>query len=214
MSRSKRFRGFVLSLLVLLLCFAPQASAVETWYIPTPSDGMDTWFGSVYNKGGMPTDYRLRVGGSNDEYRGLLRFNLSGLPQVATKAEVRVYAFPDSGTPVDIIWSRVTSTWQEDTATWSNQPTSTSFGVTKAPALNWSGWIKLDITEAYNSWRCGNASSLNFGLGLTPRATNNAFTQFHSSDYMSDPALRPTLYLRVGNVAGVFSNYLTMVVVR
>jgi hypothetical protein len=37
----------------LLLGVAMQAQAGNTWYTPDPSDGMNTWFGSVDNATGM-----------------------------------------------------------------------------------------------------------------------------------------------------------------
>jgi hypothetical protein len=59
-------------------------------YTPDPADGMDTWYGSIYNKTGMPNDSSLKVGGWGDTYATLLRFNLSGLPQ-----QVRIPAIAD-----------------------------------------------------------------------------------------------------------------------
>lgn len=196
MSKASWSQSFTLSFVVLLLCLASQVSAVQTWYTPTPSDGMDTWFGDTYNKGGMPTDYRLRIGGWGDQYNGLIRFNLSGLPQVATTVVLWMYTFPDSGTPVDYNWYRVVHQWQEGTVGWNNQPWDSLFLWWRyAPPVGYSGWYGRYITDVYNAWRRGDSNYLNFGLKFTPLGTNNQFTQFYSSDYMSNPGLRPTLYV-------------------
>lgn len=178
--------------LFVVLGFVTPASAGWVCYQPDPVGGMDTWYGSVYYQGGMPNDPSLKVGGWGDIYASAFRFNLSGLPVSATQAAFYLYAFPASGTPAALNWWRPNVNWQEATASLSNPVDQTFYlGSTTAPPT--SGWYGIDITSLYNSWRTGSSVYLNYGLKMTPTATNNNFSFFYSSDYTGNTSLRPEL---------------------
>lgn len=168
-------------------CAAPAHASV--CYQPDSVGGMDTWYGSSYNKEGMPTSDYLKVGGWGDVYASLLRFDLSGLPQQAAQAVLYLNAF-SSGTPTAIDWRLPVGSWQEATAGFYSQPPVyyQSLGTTSAPS---PGWYGINITGLYNMWRSG-TSYPNQGLMMMPVSTNNAFTTFHSSDYVT-AGLRPAI---------------------
>lgn len=88
MNIQKIVRNVFNVLLVSAFLFTTNAFAADKWLNPAPYPvGMDTWFGTVYNTTAQH-DNRLRVGGWGDMYNTLLRFDLSGLPQVATNAYI------------------------------------------------------------------------------------------------------------------------------
>lgn len=169
-------------MLFLMCCLSVARSAIaaDVWLNPGPyssGEGMDTWFGSVYNTTAQH-DYRLRVGGWGDEYDTLVRFNLSGAPQVATQAVVWLYAI-NEGTPTPVYWYIPTTQWQSGTVGWNNQPQQLYLGWTNSPTPgNWYGVI---FTDQYNNWRSGNTSVANYGLKLKPVNTNNSYSSFYSS---------------------------------
>ena len=60
---------------------------------------MDVWYGNVYYKTGI-YDEKLMVGGWGDEYDTLIRFNLSGLPQVADQVILWLWGDPQSDSSI------------------------------------------------------------------------------------------------------------------
>lgn len=157
---------------------------------PFPN-GMDTWFGDVYYKKAQFTG-SLQMGGWGDEYDILFRFDLSGMPQVATAAYLWLYPFPrgDASSMVPIRWSISGSQWQTGTLTWDTKPTlKHEYGQTPAPKVNQWNWY--NIVWAYNKWRNG-SDVLNFGLRMRPAETNNRFNMFHGSG-SSEAWARPQL---------------------
>jgi hypothetical protein len=170
------------------------ASATVVGVKPGPfPDGMDTWYGSNFNTSSQH-DGKLLVGGWGDEYDSLVRFNLSGLPLVATEADVWLYATPAAagGTPTGVSWYQNTTQWHTGSVGWSTRPSTNLIGFTNAPATI-PGWYGVNFTSQYNAWRSGNTATPNYGLGLKPMANNNNFDQFDGSGYTANPALRPEL---------------------
>lgn len=156
-------------------------SAADKWVNPAPFPvGMDTWFGSVYNTTAQH-DNRLRVGGWGDMYNTLLRFDLSGLPQVADGAYLWLYAI-NEGAPTNINWSMIGKQWQSSTVGSSDFPLPSNVlfpvGTTSAPTP-WQ-WYVLNITGIYNAWR-SSVSYKNYGLYLAPVSNNNNYSSFYSS---------------------------------
>lgn len=186
--------GGVLKLLFVLGLFVLPAfaSAAVVTVKPGPfPDGMDVWFGSVFNTSSQH-DGKLLVGGWGDEYDTYTRYNLSGLPQTATQAILWFNAFPrnDGSTLTNINWYQVNGQWHAGSIAWGSQPPSTFVGSTgNVPA---SGWYGINITSFYNNWRSGNPSTSNFGFRLRPVGTNNQFDQFYGSA-TGNTALRPQL---------------------
>lgn len=164
--------------MALLISTAP---AADVWRgAPAyPNGGMDTWFGSYYNTSAQH-DYRLRVGGWGDYYYSLLRFNLSGLPRVATRAVIWVYAINDGGTPTPINWWKVNQSWQSGSVSYSNFPWFLTYlGQTTAPTPGY--WYGVNITSFYNAWRAGTPGSQNYGFVVSPQNNNNNYSSFSSS---------------------------------
>lgn len=168
-------------LLSIFLSFGANAFAADKWLNPAPYPiGMDTWFGTVYSTTAQH-DNRLRVGGWGDMYNTLLRFDLSGFPQVATNAYIWLYAI-NEGAPTDINWSLIGKQWQSSTVKSSDFPLPSNVlyfaGTTPAPTPGY--WYKVNITGIYNAWR-SSATYKNYGLYLAPVSNNNNYSSFASS---------------------------------
>src|SRR3989344_5873629 len=120
--------GKLVAIIGALLCGEAVSNANLVTRQPGPfPEGMDTWFGNVYNKTAVH-DYRLRVGGWGDAYVSMLRFNLSGLPQTATQAIIYLYVMPpgNGSTTTPIAWYLLSSQWHSGTVGWST-PLSGSY---------------------------------------------------------------------------------------
>lgn len=165
--------------MMLLVTTAP---AADVWRgAPAyPNGGMDTWFGSYYNTSAQH-DHRLRIGGWGDYYYSMLRFNLSGLPQVASQAVIWVYAINDGGTPTPINWWKIGQQWQAGSVSYPTFPWGTLayLGQTTSPVAG--NWYGVNITSFYNAWRAGTIGNQNYGFLVSPASNNNNYSSFSSS---------------------------------
>jgi hypothetical protein len=160
---------------------------------PGPADGVDAWVTSVFDYGGNygVDDDKLQVGGWGDEYYTLIQFNLAGMPGKASSAILYLYAYSrgDASVPVTMDLYRIGGAWDESVG-WYTQPAAELVtSMLPAPAID--AWYAIDITDVYNAWQ--NGTYPNNGIELRPTANADQFNVFHSSDYTSDPALRPKL---------------------
>ena len=175
-----------LPLVAFLLLFASLSFGADKWLQPPAVEGMDTWFGSYYNKTAQ-FDGRDRVGGWGDYYYSVLRFNLSGLPLVPTRVLLWRYSFNDGGTPTSINWFIPSTQWQTNTIGYNNRPNLYAFTYISSPAPALGTWTSVDITGLYYYWRQGGVWSggsqyyLNYGLFLSPQLNNNNYSSFYSS---------------------------------
>lgn len=184
---------------------------------PGPGQGKDIWTTSVFSNapggggpgGGLDND-ELRVGGWGDLYYSLLQFDISNpsLPKQAKSAVLRLYNHLNQGNgPTPMTLYQITQFWNWKTQGtgsdrlrlwWADQPTAVQLGATAqrpavlpAPPLN--AFYDVDITDLYNFWQSN--PTQNFGLELRPTLNNNYWNIFLSSDYLTDPSLRPQLII-------------------
>lgn len=196
-----------LMVLMLGLCFTPQANAITAWYQPTPLPAgipesanhiRDGWIGSYYNSTLVSDDEKWNIGGWGDEYRAYVKFDIEGLPQNVSQAALWLmpYAKGDGSTTTWTEWNLVTGDWTTNMQ-WGGQPSATFLGYRAPPIAN--EWYGTNITSWYNGWR-SNPSS-NYGLRIDPYQVNNNFNLFRSSEYkdfVADPyadGKRPILQL-------------------
>jgi hypothetical protein len=147
----------------------------------------------------MPS-FAWTFGGTPGVGRNLIWFDLSSIPAsaVITDAKLSLYAWDGtseqhstlSGSNATLL-RRVTSPWNENTVTWSSQPTTTSVNQVLLPAStslteNYTG---MNITHLVNDM----IANPNYGLML--QLQNESYYRrmtFASSDH-PNPALRPKL---------------------
>lgn len=176
--------------LTFLISIPTLVHANEIISQPDGSTGTDVWLSSAYYGGGQDNDH-LRVGGWGDYYYGLIKFDISGLPPVASSAKIKLYAYPFPDTrfsPTSMYLDLVTSSWNEQTK-WSARPSYSNLGTIPVPSLD--AWYEIDVTDLYNAWQSGQYD--NFGIQLRPTSNNAKMSSFYSSDYVYNPALRPKL---------------------
>lgn len=174
-------------------------------------DGLkDTYLTSWYPDKNTGAEDRLWVG-HPDKMFGLLRFDLSALPQGAkvVTATLGAYQFGGSLTyPVNLTLAahRMLRTWDEATATWNRATVSTAWQQPGAMGPNdreatasgsvdlyqTTGWARLNITPLVQLWSDTPAS--NKGLLLKGTTDRNAQFYFYSSEY-KDASLRPWLQI-------------------
>ncbi len=211
----------LLVLLVLLCSAVSTVSAVET-SVAAAQDGR------AYDSDFLPyhayPHYTL-LGSSdcnNANGVGYMQFNLTGAPAGnITHAEIRTYTqvfFNGEGGPwtinPTIAVRGVTSEWNTTTLSWANQPSYNatvldSHTVSTVGGGSWGnayyeydGWLSYDITGLYVDWVGGNKS--NFGVRFsseTPTCVNGDIIRYYSSNYESDPLLRPHLVVTTSTSA-------------
>jgi hypothetical protein len=96
--------------------------------------------------------------------------------------------------------------WLEGQATWNESQTGTAWSASGAAgagtdydvaadalvAGDWNpGWVTFDVTPRVQHW--SNALVANYGWRLAQAGTNGNFKEFFSSEYSSNPTLRPKL---------------------
>lgn len=180
----RRLTKVLIGSLFSFLFFTSSVFAADIWRNPAPyPEGMDTWYGTVYNTSAQH-DYRLRIGGWGDTYNTLLRFDLSGLPQVADHMYIWLYPI-NEGAPTNINWNLIGQQWQSSTLTSQDFPLPSNvlylLGQTAAPTQG--QWYRIEIPVGiYNAWRSGaGAQYKNYGLFLAPASNNNNYSTFGSS---------------------------------
>lgn len=143
---------------------------------------MDTWFGSYYSTTAQHDEKNV-IGGWGDTYYTLLRFDLSGLPLVATKAYIYRHTVPmASGFSTAIRWYRITAPWQSHKATYGNFPFFATEHIATYAAPTADTWYRTDVTTLYNQWRAAGATkTLNYGVILEPVLTDNKWSSIDSS---------------------------------
>ncbi len=155
--------------------------ADQVIYEPGPEDGVDVWLSSYYDYGddyGVD-DWKLQAGGWGDEYNFLIKFDVTGLQQNPTSAEMWMLPYDrgDSSTLVSMYMDLLVEDWDENTG-WYDQLGRQSLYLASAPILGF--WYGLNITSIYNDWKSGTYP--NYGFGFRPTGTDNQFSQFYSSD--------------------------------
>lgn len=133
--------------------------------------------------------------------RSLLQFNLTSIPQNAKilSAKLNLYCNTTSAItqlhygPNAANLKRITSSWEENTVTWQNQPSTSSVSqvLLMASTTNNQDYLNIDLTDFVTSWVAD--PSLNYGvmLQLQTEATYRSVI-LASSDH-ADSTKRPLL---------------------
>lgn len=171
----------------------------------------DTWIGEYYQDWVCGAWHTIEIGTTvTDETRSyaLLRFDVSSLPSSAesVKLQLRFSGITSAGCHLsEVTVHRVTSTWDEDTVSYSTRPTWDSAVIdTFDGTILGTGYIgdvwEWDITELYNEWKANPSS--NFGVLLSaPTALVDLQAQqgFYSKEGAPDDAYAPRLVIEEGS---------------
>ena len=143
--------------------------------------------------------------GTPGRVRSLIEFDLSSIPvnSVITEANLNLYAHdntaptmgqhsPLSGSNSGFI-QRVTSSWDESTVTWNNQPSSTTTGQVSLPMSTspTEDYLDIDVTNIVNDMYTNPATNYGFMLKLETEDFYRMLN-FASSDHLNS-SLHPHL---------------------
>ena len=162
-------------------------------------EGKDTWvYGHAYFDDQPQDEPIINVGyepgapGAKGIYT-LIEFDLSLLPENATIQSAVLNLYYTIHNCPFINAYRVTSSWDEATATWINQPTIDDT-LAVPGVLGSEGFDTWDITTFVQGWDAETYD--NFGIELRgPSSGDFLYSTFHSSDYVDDSSLRPKLII-------------------
>ena len=178
------------------------------------SEGTDTFIRQGYGSIGYGTSSSMVVETGEEatcspqdggcfvpsEARSYVQFDLSSIPagSSVTDATLSTYVYRGAGTAN---LYKVTSAWTESSYTFPNNDVS----VAATSSFNSSAWGNLSITSLAQGWYNGSIS--NYGVALKKADTDY---YLYSSDYTTDPSLRPKLavtyspvvYATQGNIGG------------
>ncbi|MCJ7790175.1 MAG: DNRLRE domain-containing protein [Candidatus Atribacteria bacterium] len=129
--------------------------------------------------------------------RTYIKFDLSTVPvnAVVVDADLRLYHYGGPGTDdFTIGLYKVTSAWDENTITWSLQPTySVDAETTSDITISATTWGSWDIDTLVQTWLDGSITNYGVVLKDADEASVNSIAYFWTSDYTTDISKRPKL---------------------
>jgi uncharacterized repeat protein (TIGR01451 family) len=195
-------------ILALALMLPARSFAQTTLVIqPDPAAGQDTYISAASSVQNYGTQTQITTSSqTNSGARALVRFDLSVIPSGATIVSATFemyYFFSKPSTTESLRVHRVLRDWTETGATWRSTDGVNSW---TAQGGDYDGTViaSASLTTAVNVWKQWTITSLvqgwvsgaypNQGMILeSPAASGNNDRQFYSSDYLTDPTLRPKL---------------------
>ena len=172
---------------------------------PNASEGKDSCVYSYLPDKDRSTEVNVYAGGdSSARYsRIYIQFSVSAIPSTAVieNAALRLnysYSYSkDVQAPIGVY--RVTSTWNESTVTWNNQPTfnTTVIDTVLVPTVGTFTFMSWDVTSLVKSWSLSHyVRNVNCGMVLmdTDESTDEGWKAFQSSD-ATDASARPKLVI-------------------
>jgi hypothetical protein len=181
------------------LDFAYETTAIIQ---PGPAVGKDSYVWSEWPVNNYGSEEWLCAGVEfvNELSRLYLEFDLSSIPATAvvTDADLGLY-YCDTGSPVATLLGlyRVTSTWDEGTITWRDQPASvaTAEDWATVPAEVTYDFIYWAVDDLVQGWVDGSIPNYGVMLRDTDETTAKAWKCFYSSDQVIQPSWAPKLVI-------------------
>jgi len=188
------------------LCATTSSVSYQNYVIqPGPTDGMDTFFGTVYITSGAPSAEELSIGGWADFYYGFLEFNLNGSPSADKTVSATLYLYghaPVGGSDPGLQINRITNSWTEAGVTLANNPGSVFYKNLGPFAIGADVWNSVDITDLYKNWK--NGIYPNYGIKLVP--TNNLHSNGSiASSNNVDGTIRPKIVISYSPSSTLYS---------
>ena len=157
-----------------------------------PSDGFDVTLRKANPDNNYGDNTNLVTGTQiAGDSNGLIKFNLNSLPNTVIKVTLNLYNIYGSGHAYNGLTKiyKVLSDWNEHTVTWNNQPTYESNATANKTITNTNGWVSIDITTLYKSWK---TNSTNYGMLIDTEGTGYPPGRFYTSDY-TEESMKPYL---------------------
>lgn len=137
---------------------------------------------------------------SGVEARAFLRFDVPvrpGYDILAATLEIYVYSKNDPASVLvpSVECHRIGTAWEEDRTTWNDQPPVTGAALSSADITAVGRWV-FPVGAAVVEWQAGGVNN-GFRLAFPPGGDARSFRAY-SSDYTTDPDLRPRLVVTYG----------------
>lgn len=180
------------TILAICLFFIPLSYAIMVTIQPNPVEGIDTTLKLFMPDLNFGKASGIVIDGSSTLTQVfLLKFDLERYSYThINQATLDLYAFAATGSG-NIAINRVTTAWDEMTATWNDSPKFNPNTITQQvePIFRWT---HIDITRMVQYWV--NHPYQNFGLRGSP-VERNLIRAFRSSDNNYDPRQNPRLVI-------------------
>lgn len=184
---------------------------------PTVSQSQDVMIGQDTPTTNYDGNWRLSTGTTNatttTAYRSLVRFGLGTVPSGTTlsSAQLRLYYdqdFEPYGKTVEIEARRVTTAWDEATATWNSINSAIAeagIGTQTKPANVNGNWHSFDIRNIAQAWVSGTAANHGVMLKAKNEAPQLGGVRYEAAEYAynGETANTPKLVLTYGRSSAV-----------
>ena len=113
-----------------------------------------------------------------------IKFSLSDIPSgsIITSAELKLYAYLISGDPQNVNVYELASSWNENTVTWNNRPTSYYTNPVSTQYIDdEDDYYVWDVTQHVDDWFSGDRTNYGFYLKGTSTVYNN-YIYFNSDE--------------------------------
>jgi len=183
----------------------PDTGDVVITLQPNSVDGKDAVISSYYPSTNYEdqTNFRAEAwtySGSPSTIRGLVEFNLSAIPSDATIVEAKLSLYhctewEDTGENSCLL-KRITSSWDESTVTWNNQPPATTQNqvILSKSTSSYQDYTDIDVAALVQDMINNPQNSHGFLLCLQMEEVYSRLA-FSSSD-CGNTSLLPKLYIK------------------
>lgn len=169
---------------------------------PGPAEGKDSMVLSEYPDNNYGNSSGLQIGNLEGYliYRTYLQFDISTLPAgaVIVNVDLKIYQWNTVGSLDTFMVNlhQITQSWQENAITWNNQPNYLPVpeivSVTAYTAYT-GAWLSWDISTLMQKWLDGSITNYGVVMKDTDEGLVDTFIPCWSSEYTTDPTLRPKL---------------------
>ena len=183
---------------------------------PGPDEGIDAFISGEFENGEQTSNCDINFNYdelhvSYGEYfgntiiqinRSYIKFNLDDIPPNAYIIDAilnlnKMVEWEGSNLLIQV--SRVTNNWGESTVTWNNQPEFS--GVIECiedipMGIGSEGWYGFNITNLVSGWVGYEYDNYGFVMKVLSEDGENREARFYSSDYETNPSIRPKLEIK------------------
>ena len=199
----------IAALLCVAVLAAPVAAATTT---ETFQADADTHIRSNYadTNYGKLNEIPIRLTTASARYNGLIRFDLSSIPEGATIESATLYGYMHNkvGGDKEVAAYRVTEAWNETGVTWNTRPSNATQPTSITDPGSAKSWVSWDVTQDVQAYVEGTP---NYGWLLTydESATASNLGVYLRSRENAASTQRP--YLEVTYSTAVFTPILTAI---
>ena len=166
---------------------------------PNANDGRDTHISQNYQGNNYSSNTFLSTGydssGGLGVTRSLLWFRLPALPSSSwiNSATLSLYQYGSYSSTPTVQAYQVTSDWTSGSVTWNTPQPTVAASPEDSLTQNLVGWYNFNVSNVVLGWYTRGMN--NYGVELKLLDESIQRRVFYSSDYATDPTLRPKLII-------------------